>query len=164
MADNPAAAFEEAVLGRLLPLAGRRLGDLAQELGMGTTAGKAAVATIVRKVVARTAGSLRRLRSLRRRGEDGSGQPSGEGGRTDIVPGFVHEELIYETWSESDLLGRLNRILFVPVQRETGATLNETVLGRVFFWTPTPQELDGIAKEWEVCSRPDSGRAGYALA
>ncbi len=29
-------------------------------------------------------------------------------------PSFVQEELAYETWPDSDLLGRLNRILLCP--------------------------------------------------
>ena len=65
-------------------------------------------------------------------------------------PAFVHEELAFEEWDTSDLLGRLNRLLIVPIHRERGATLAESVLGRPFFWSPTEPELQGIAKEWAV--------------
>jgi len=68
-------------------------------------------------------------------------------------PAFVHQELVFETWPDSDLLGRLNRILIVPVHREKGSSLDETRLGRPFFWSPTEEELEGISIEWEVVRR-----------
>jgi DNA mismatch repair protein MutH len=64
-------------------------------------------------------------------------------------PSFVHEELRYETWEDSDLLGRLNRLLVVPIRRSKGQPQDEGVVGRAFFWSPSETELRGIEKEWE---------------
>ena len=64
-------------------------------------------------------------------------------------PAFHHQEVIFESWEDSDLLGRLNRLLIVPVHREKGATLSATVLGEPLFWSPSAAELAGIRQEWE---------------
>ena len=68
-------------------------------------------------------------------------------------PSFVHEELAYETWPDSDLLGRLNRILFVPVRRSRGQAQAAAVVGRAFFWSPSEADLVGISLEWEEFRR-----------
>ena len=49
----------------------------------------------------------------------------------------------------SDLLGRLNRLLIVPVHRIRRASLASTHLGRPFFWSPPEDDLTEIRKEWE---------------
>ncbi len=76
---------------------------------------------------------------------DGKGRPV----ESMSFPSFVHEELQYETWEDSDLLGRLNRLLIVPVRRSKGQDQADAVVLRAFFWSPPEAELVGISKEWE---------------
>jgi len=149
IAANPEAAFETRVLEQLRPHIGQSLGALAASIGRPDLGGKAATSQIVRTLIGE-----------RPRGRHGDFERFGI--ETKVVPvdsrgtvvermsfpAFIHEELVFEDWSTSDLLGRLNRLLIVPIHREKGAALADTVLGRPFFWSPTPTELDGIAEEW----------------
>ena len=77
-------------------------------------------------------------------------KPHGRLAEAMSFPGFVHEELVFETWEDSDLLGRLNRLLIVPVHRARDASLAGTTLGRPFFWSPPEEDLVGIRREWET--------------
>ncbi len=157
---DPATAFEREVLARVEPFIGRTLTDLASHVGRSTT-GKAAVAQTVRAL-------------LGQRGTGRAGEFERFGIETKIVPinraarvveamsfpAFVHEELAYETWEASDLLSRLQRMLIVPVYRERRADTAAMRLGRPFFWSPSPAELEGIGREWEAMrSAIDRGEA-----
>lgn len=150
LAEDPAAVFETETLVRLLPYVGRSFDDLAEATGRTGFGGKNAVATVVRSLVGERA--IRRTGDFARFGVEVKTVPVDAQGR--IVeamsfPAFHHEELIYETWESSDLLGRLNRLLVVPVHREKAARLGQTRLGKPFFWSPSEDELAGIASEWE---------------
>ena len=75
-------------------------------------------------------------------------------------PAFVHEELAFETWEASDLLGAPPTDAHRPdLPREEGV-LAEMRLGRPFFWSPSQEEFRGIALEWERYRKSD--RAGRA--
>jgi DNA mismatch repair protein MutH len=148
--DDPAHAFEVETLARLRPHVGRAFDVLAAATGRAGMGGKNAVATVTRALVGEPTGG--RTGEFARFGIEVKTVPVDAKGR--IVeamsfPAFHHEELIYETWESSDLLGRLNRLLIVPVHREKGATRAETRLGKPFFWSPSEAELAGIATEWE---------------
>jgi DNA mismatch repair endonuclease MutH len=147
---DPATAFEDAILARLRPFVGTDFDRLAAVTGRTGKGGKAGVASIVRALVGeRTSG---RSGDFERFSVEVKIVPVN--GRERVVermsfPAFISEELAYETWEASDLLGRLNRMLIVPVHREKGAKLHGVVMGTPFFWSPTPQELEGIQSEWE---------------
>jgi DNA mismatch repair endonuclease MutH len=148
---DPAHAFETKILGLLEPFVGATFDRLAVAMGRADKGGKAAVATIVRALVGEKA--VGRSGDFARFGIELKIVPVNSRGRLVermSFPAFVHEELIFETWPDSDLLGRLNRLLIVPVHREKGSPLAGTTLGRPFFWSPTEEELDGIAGEWEA--------------
>jgi DNA mismatch repair protein MutH len=76
---------------------------------------------------------------------DSSGRPV----ESTSFPTFIHEELAFETWEDSDLLGRLNRILFILIERAKGQPQEEAVVRRAFFWSPSEAELRAIRMEWE---------------
>lgn len=150
VADDPAREFEVETLARLRPYVGRSFDDLAAIAGRTGFGGKNAVATITRSLLGqRTAGGTG---EFARFGIEVKTVPVDAQGR--IVeamsfPAFHHEELIFEEWETSDLLGRLNRLLIVPVHRGKKAPLAQTRLGTPFFWSPTEEELVGIGAEWE---------------
>jgi DNA mismatch repair protein MutH len=160
-AADPAAAFENMVLALLQPHIGRTFESLAEATGRVGKGGKAAVPSIVRSLIGER--SSGRSGDFARFGVEVKVVPvNSRGGLVERMsfPAFVHEELVFETWPNSDLLGRLNRLLIVPIHREKGAPLAETRLGRAFFWSPTPSELEGIASEWEIVrSLIQAGRA-----
>jgi DNA mismatch repair endonuclease MutH len=149
-ARDPASEFERSVLDLLTPHVGRRFDALARLVGREDKGGKAAVANIVRALVGqRSKGSSG---NFDRFGVEVKSVPVSPGGRVVEAmsfPAFIHEELVYETWEDSDLLGRLNRLLIVPVHRGERVVLDEVRLGRPFFWSPAEAELEGIRLEWE---------------
>jgi DNA mismatch repair protein MutH len=159
--SDPAATFEARVLAAFEPHIGRDFETLGKEIGREGKQGKAAIAQIVRRV----AGERPKGRSgdFLRFGIEVKSVPVDPSGRVleaMSFPAFVHEELIFEEWESSDLLGRLNRLLIVPVLRGPRAVLTESRLGRPFFWSPSESDLVGIRSEWErVRSLIASGQA-----
>ena len=59
-------------------------------------------------------------------------------------PSFVHEELAFETWEDSDLLGRLNRILFIPIERSKGQDQADGIGRASILLVASEAELRGI--------------------
>jgi DNA mismatch repair endonuclease MutH len=56
-----------------------------------------------------------------------------------------------QDWESSALSEHLSRILFLPVIRTTRETpVSQGKLGKAFFWSPSPEELTIIKKEWMV--------------
>jgi DNA mismatch repair protein MutH len=148
---DPAAAFEAHILGLLRPHVGIAFDELARVVDRPELSGKAATSHIVRALV----GEHPRGRhgDFERFGVETKVVPVNARGQ--IVermsfPAFIHEEIGFEEWESSDLLGRLNRLLIIPVRREKRAPLAETTLGRPFFWSPSETELQGIAAEWTM--------------
>jgi len=147
---NPAASFEARLAATLAPFVGRDFLGLAQVVGRQWKQGKAAAAQIVRTLVGER--SHGRSGDFLRFGVELKTVPVDQWGHVVEAmsfPAFVHEELIYEDWESSDLLGRLNRVLIVPIHRGRRATLDEMRLGHPFFWSPSEADLAGIRKEWE---------------
>ena len=146
---DPAAAFERAVLTHLHSVEGKSIADVAGSTGRPVGNGKSAAASVVRRFLGeKTKG---RSGDFERFGVevkvvpiDRTGQPI----EATSFPSFIHEELAFESWEDSDLLGRLNRILFVPLERKKGQDQGTAVVRRAFFWSPTEIELRGIATEW----------------
>ena len=149
-AFDPGATFEREVLARMEPYIGRSFDALAAVVGRADRSGKAASAQIVRALVGERAKG--RSGEFERFGIETKVVPVDSNGRlieAMSFPAFIHEELVYETWQASDLLARIQRMLFVPVHRERKVAIDQMRLGRPFFWTPTEAELRGIQAEWE---------------
>ena len=149
-AADPAAAFEQEVLGQLRPYVGKRVSDMAVAAGRADRQGKAAAAQVVRDLLGQ--GAKGRHGGFERFGIETKVVPVSGAGRVIEAmsfPAFVHEELVFETWDASDLLARIQRILIVPIHRERRAPLEDMRLGRPFFWSPTRPELERIRVEWE---------------
>lgn len=147
---DPARVFEGEILDRLRPHVGRSFDALAIVAGRAGSGGKNAVASITRALLGQPTGG--RSGEFARFGVEVKTVPVDSRGHiveSMSFPAFHHQEVIFESWEDSDLLGRLNRLLIVPVHREKGATLSATVLGEPLFWSPSAAELAGIRQEWE---------------
>lgn len=147
---DPAAAFERVILARLEPFVGQSLAAIAVAVGRVGKGGKAAGAQNIRALLGARANG--KQGDFARFGIEIKTVPIGHAGvvlESMSFPAFVHEELAFETWEDSDLLGRLNRLLIVPIHRGRRVNLAESTLGRPFFWSPTEGDLSGIAVEWE---------------
>jgi DNA mismatch repair endonuclease MutH len=69
-------------------------------------------------------------------------------------PAFDPLELADEEWEDSDLNGRIQNMLLVPLFRERRkSNLTDQRVCRPFRWSPNERELDGIRSEWERCRR-----------
>ncbi len=65
-------------------------------------------------------------------------------------PTMKLQEFILEQWEESTFKEYLNKILFIPVYSiKKDSTLDEKILGKAFFWSPSTKEEQNIKKEWE---------------
>ncbi len=149
-APDPAAEFEARTLATLSSYVGRPFDQLASLAGREGKQGKAAVAQVVRALIGERAKG--RSGDFLRFGVEVKTVPVDQSGRVVELmsfPAFVHEELVFEDWELSDLLGRLNRLLIVPVHRGPRTSLAETRMGQPIFWSPSETELDGIHQEWE---------------
>jgi DNA mismatch repair endonuclease MutH len=148
--DDPAKAFEDQTLTRMRPFVGLTFDALAAHVGRSGLGGKAGAAVVVRALLGQAMHG--RTNEFARFGVEIKTVPVDLDGHVleaMSFPTFVHQEVIFESWDESDLLGRLNRLLVVPVHRGGPASLASTTLGRPFFWSPSESELLGIQAEWE---------------
>jgi DNA mismatch repair endonuclease MutH len=90
-------------------------------------------------------------------------------------PAMKLQEFIIEEWEESTFLPMISKILFIPIYKKHKdiKDLGELYLGKVFFWTPTNDELDTIKHEWlnyqtevkerkcKVTKIPNKSKRGY---
>jgi DNA mismatch repair protein MutH len=150
---DPEGEFEAVTLARLESIEGQTIAAVAASLGRQVGRGKSAAADVIRALVGQKAKG--RIGDFDRFGVELKTLPIDRRGRPverTSFPAFVHEELAFETWEASDLLGRLNRILFVPLYRDKGQEQATAVVRPAFFWSPTETELVGISEEWSrIC-------------
>jgi DNA mismatch repair protein MutH len=147
---DPEQEFERAMLAKLRAVEGKTIVDVATRVGMTVGRDKSAAARVVRHVLGQK--SKGRHGDFERFGVELKTVPIDHRGRpveSTSFPSFVHEEIQFETWPDSDLLGRLNRILFVPIRRSKGQPQGQGVLQRAFFWSPPERDLVEISLEWE---------------
>ena len=66
-------------------------------------------------------------------------------------PAFRYRDVLEETWEDSDLLSRVEYMLFLPVSGRTKATpQGDCTFGLPRFWRPSAADLELIRKEWEL--------------
>lgn len=143
--------FESRILEKLAPFVGGSLGDVGREVGLEHGRAKNAVATLMRTILGLPAhGAIREFDRFGIEVKTTPLRPDAMPYESMSFPAFKHMLLQEEEWEDSDLLARLQRILFLPlVARRRGAPADERWLGRPFFWTPGPGDLAGIRDEWE---------------
>jgi DNA mismatch repair protein MutH len=66
-------------------------------------------------------------------------------------PAFRYKALLEEEWDDSDLLARVEYMLFIPIQGISKDTpQGACTFGRPAFWRATSEQLDLIRREWEL--------------
>jgi DNA mismatch repair protein MutH len=146
-------AFEARLLERFRRFEGRVIDDIATELGVAPSSAKSYAAMVVRRIFG--ADGLRsRILEFDEAGltpritrVDETLMPY----EATSFPAFRYGELLGETWDDSDLLSRVEYMLFVPVHGQTRETPQGDCRVRTpVFWRPTVDELDLIRREWEL--------------
>ena len=146
--------FEKAILERLDKTQGMTLGEFAHKFKIDTPKGKNAAATIIKKALGfKNVNS--RIKEFEQSGIEVRIIPIRTSDKKPweaaSFPAFKLKELTEEIWDESSLYECIDRILFIPIHREEKKTpLNDRVLGKAFFWSPTEKEWNTIKKEWQM--------------
>ena len=66
-------------------------------------------------------------------------------------PSSPYGEVLAETWEDSDLLSRVEYMLFLPLHGPTKKTPQAAcTFGKPRFWRPTTDDLGLIRREWEL--------------
>ena len=152
LVDDP-ARFEEILLRRFAPFIGRAVDDVADELGVPRSNAKSYAAAVARRVFG--ASSFKHeIREFAEMGLTPRVTRVGDDGipfESTSFPAFRYRELLLETWEDSDLLSRVEYMLFLPVEGETRTVAQ----GRCrfmapTFWRPSADDLDLIRREWEL--------------
>lgn len=155
--------FEDEVLATYGRYVGRTVGEVASSMGIGLTGAKHDAARILRRAL----GQARPDRDPREFLEQGievkmvrvdaTAQPY----EAMSFPAFRYQELLEEEWEDSDLLARLNRFLFLPLEGPKGLAFTaDCRIREPFFWSASALQLNGIRTEWEAFRREiAAGRA-----
>ena len=67
-------------------------------------------------------------------------------------PAFDYYELLEETWEDSDLLRRIEYMLFLPLLRVLRGRppRANAILEAPRFWRPSTHDLETVRREWEL--------------
>ena len=148
-----ATEFEQRLLDRFSRFEGRRVDDVADELSVPRSGAKNYAAVVARRIFGARSARARILEfeemgltpRVTRVGPDLMPYESTS------FPAFRYRTLITETWEDSDLLSRVEFMLFLPVLGLTkGTPQGLCTFGRPVFWRPSADGLDLIRREWEL--------------
>jgi DNA mismatch repair protein MutH len=154
--ENLSAApdrLEAAVLDRFRPYLGMTVGETADILEVAPSDAKSYAASVARRIY----GAMSFKTRIREFDEMGL-TPRITRVDADLMPyeatsfpAFRYGALVQEEWDDSDLLARIEYMLFIPVQgRRKDTSQDECTFGRPVFWRPTPEDLELIRREWEI--------------
>ena len=158
--------MQNDVLGIFDPYIGIRLDDLRKRLGAPPSNAKNAAASLVKRLLGVSIGDKKAL-ELASVGIKPKTVPVGRENFKPFeamsFPAMDLAELVEEEWEESELRADLDCLLMVPiVGDDKKQPYMERRLGRPFFWVPTPEEEQGIEKEWrQFRSEVLAGHAAY---
>ncbi len=146
-------ALERELLSQLRKWTGREVGELRRSLKIKQSRRKDQVAF----VVARSLGGKRRgyeIEELSRSGIALKTVPvsaAGDPQEAMSFPAFVPLDFsVEENFDESDFSDQIRRLLIVPHSGVRGGDTDRRVLRRAFVWSPSAEQLEGIAREWTV--------------
>jgi DNA mismatch repair protein MutH len=145
--------FESSIKDAINLYQGKTLGEIAHLHGIKVPSGKAAVPTILKLAI-----GFKSVKSkIKEFDKLGILVKTIPIKKTDnypyeavSFPKFVIKELIQEEWNSSSLSTYFKKILFIPVSREKrkGISIENRILEKAFFWSPTFEELRIIQDEW----------------
>ena len=147
---------EADLLIRADAIAGRRLGDIAAELGLAvpktTRRGKGWTGTVIEHALGASAGSLPepdfRLISIELKTIPiGANRQPLESTYVCTVP-LAGDAAV--RWQDSNVRRKLARVLWMPFEGERAIPLPERRIGSALLWSPTPEEDSALANDWET--------------
>lgn len=154
---QPGDDFSDVLLNKLLSFEGMTLQEIADRQKIDINSSKSAVPNIIRSAI-----GFKNLRSNIKEFEQSGIQIKTVPVRTidrypwedTSFPAMRLQEFIEEEWDESTFLSYIEKILFIPVYRDTPkaseTSIGERVLGKAFYWSPSSSELQIIEEEWEM--------------
>ncbi|MEK6985188.1 MAG: MutH/Sau3AI family endonuclease [Candidatus Thermoplasmatota archaeon] len=143
---------------------GKSLADLARSRGAKVSGGKAGPAAFVRHLMGiKGRGQIVEFEKLGIRIQTVWAHPDTKYPWEAVsFPAMNLGEFGEEEWAEAELQDLVDRILFIPLystKREAGP---DRVLGKPFFWSPSPDEWAGIQREWKrYQAAVNAGKARY---
>jgi DNA mismatch repair protein MutH len=150
--DDP-TDFEGVLLNRFRPFVGRTVDESADELRVAPSVAKNYAASVARRAFGATSvkGEIKQFAEMGltprvTRVDDGL-MPY----ESTSFPVFRYRDVIQEDWEDSDLLGCIEYMLFLPVVgRRKNTPQGDCTFGLPRFWRPSVADLDLIRKEWEL--------------
>jgi DNA mismatch repair protein MutH len=145
--------FEGRLIERFSSYVGRTVDAVAGELGVPSSSSKSYAAAVVRRIFG-TKGFRTKILEFEEMGLTPRITRVGENlmpYEATSFPAFRYNALLEEEWDDSDLLARVEYMLFVPVQGATKETpQSDCTFGQPVFWRPSVQQLELIRREWET--------------
>ena len=145
-------SFEAQLVDRFRPFVGMPVAQAGAVVGISPSQGKAYAATVVRRIFG-ARGSRSRIAEFEEMGltlRMTRVSPDLQPYEALSFPAFRYNDLLGETWEESDLLRRVQYMLFVPVVGKNKDTpQGSCTLELPLFWRPSTTQLDLIHAEWE---------------
>jgi DNA mismatch repair protein MutH len=145
--------LERALVDRFHPFIGKTVNEGAIMLGLAPSDAKSYAAAVARRIFG-AKGFKTRIREFDEMGitpritrVDADLMPY----EATSFPAFRYRALIEEDWDDSDLLARIEYMLFVPVHgRRKDTSQGDCTFGQPVFWRPSTADLDLIRREWEL--------------
>jgi DNA mismatch repair endonuclease MutH len=145
--------LEDTVLDRFRPYLGMSVAEVANRLDIEASESKSYAAAVVRMIYG-AKGFRTRIREFEEMGltpritrVDADLMPY----EATSFPAFRYRTVVSEEWEDSDLLARIEYMLFIPIQgRRKDTPPSDCTLGRPVFWRPSTDELALIKREWEI--------------
>ena len=146
-----AEVFESTVLHLLHQYVGRRIDVVGRELGVPQSQSKNAEATVIRRLLGLPSrGRTREFEQFGLEVKTAPISPAGTPLEYMSFASFRPIDLAAESWASSELRTVLNRLLVVPLVRESRShPRSEALIGRAFFWSPSARLLALIGDAWE---------------
>lgn len=144
--------FEHAVRRRLTSLVGRRVGDVAAEMGVGGQTSKSYAANVIRAAIGiRGQGAFREAEEFGMNFRMSRVGPTGMPYEAMSFRAVEPVDLVEQSWTDSDFLRQVEYLVITPAfgeRRKTPAA--ECVIRESVIWTPAVDELAVMQAEWEV--------------
>jgi len=151
---NSLEDFETIILEKLHTLSGKSIQTLSEEYDIKIGNGKNRVATLMKKVIGfksvqskikefEQLGIIIKMVNIRKKDNFPCEAIS--------FPAMKLIEFIDEKWEESALKEMFYKILFIPIYKEKCDVneLEKHIIGKSFFWSPSPVEEAIIKQEWQ---------------
>ena len=145
--------LEHALLARFYPYIGKTTDEASNMLGLRPSDAKSYAAAVARMIFGAKSFKTR-IREFDEMGitpritrVDADLMPY----EATSFPAFRYRAFVEEDWDDSDLLARIEYMLFVPVHgRRKDTPQGDCTYGRPIFWRPSSDDLQLIKREWEI--------------